>query len=302
MSDNASNSLDLEMSLLLPSSAPEPWSAAVHEAARLLVGVDYPVQQQSWDLCALSLAVYARTYTGRPPREVDLSELREAFSGPVDREPGIIKEIDEALTATGQGYDARVHKGMPLWYIFRTICDQYGDRIGASALADDIEPPAPGPSPMRAAAQRLAEVFAEYPPKARETATVPEVVSAPLLLESEQIQIVTRSSTRRLSCAQGGEIIAVRVDGPEAIQVCNQGHESKDWELDAVRTRLAFARHTGAPPSATGTHRLQELLIASTTLPRDSDPMQVNVFLRPQAELFGREGVFDQLRRLVDRP
>ncbi|WP_162688440.1 MULTISPECIES: hypothetical protein [unclassified Streptomyces] len=302
MSDNASPCLDLEMSLLLPSSAPATWGAAVHEAARLLVGINYPIHQGSWDLRALSFVLYSRTYAGRPPQEVALSDLRAAFSGPADREPGIIGEIDEALTATGQGYDTRAHKSMPLWSIFREICDRYGDRIRGSALADDIEPPVPGPSPMRAAAQRLAEVFAEYPAKARDAATVPEIASAPLLLESQRIQVVTGSSVRRLSCAQGCEIVALRVDGPEAIQVCSQGHESRDWELDAVRARLAFARTTGALPSAAGTFQVQELRIASTTLPRDSDPEEINVFLRPQPELFGREGVLDRLRRLVDRP
>lgn len=57
---------------------------------------------------------------------------------------------------------------------------------------------------------------------------------------------------------------------------------------NAARTRLAFVRNTGALPSAAGTYQVHELRIASTTLPRDSDPEKVNVFLRPQPELFGR--------------
>ncbi|MFE5298092.1 hypothetical protein [Streptomyces sp. NPDC056632] len=36
LDDQSAYGLDLEMSLLLPSSAPAPWSDAVHEAARLL--------------------------------------------------------------------------------------------------------------------------------------------------------------------------------------------------------------------------------------------------------------------------
>ncbi|MFD6115156.1 hypothetical protein ACFWG0_34375 [Streptomyces yangpuensis] len=296
--------LDLEMSLLLPSSAPASWDAAVHEAARLLV--DQPWDQSSGapvDLCTLSLLLFARTYHGDcAPRDVSAAELSEAFHGPADREPEIIGEIDRALTATGQGWSRVTRRDTPLWSIFNAARDQYGGRIGASLLADDIEPPAPGPSPTRGAAGRLAAFFAGYRDEAREQTTAPVVAPGPLIVESDRIQIATAHSVRPVSrCLHDDQVSSVRVDGPAAILVCDQGHASGHWELDASRVRMAVARATGARPSAQGRHRLPELVVASADLPRHSDPRKVNVFLRePKHPLVGRDDVLERIGRLID--
>ncbi len=290
MADTLSDTYDpdLETRLLLPSSASASWGAAVHEAGNLLAGA----QPRSWDLCTLALTLFALTRTGRAPREVPVTELHSVLSGPDHREPQIVDEIDQALTATGQS-------GTPLWDIFNAARDRYGSR-GGGWLGDDVEPPAPGPSPMRAAAARLALLFADYPEQGRQHAGVPEITAVPLVIESDRIQIVQAGSVKPLSCPQGCQVREVRVDGPEAVRVCTEGHESKSWELDAARVRLAVIRATGPRPAVQGRHQLQELLIASTTLPRQSDPRQANRFLRPQPPLVGRDDILARLDRLVD--
>ncbi|WP_338676825.1 hypothetical protein V1460_30525 [Streptomyces sp. SCSIO 30461] len=296
--------LDLEMSLLLPSSAPPAWGAAVHEAARLLVDQRWDQgSRASVDLCTLSLLLFARTYAGdRVPGDVPAAELVEAFHGPADHEPQIIGEIDRALTETGQGRDRESGRNTPLWSIFNTARDQYKGRMGASLLADDIEPPAPGPSPMRGAAGRLAAFFAGYPDQAREQKVAPVVAPGPLIIESDRIQIATAHSIRPVRrCPHDDRVSGVRVDGPEAILVCDQGHVSAHWELDASRVRMAVARATGVRPSAQGTHRFPELVVASTDLLRHSDPRKVNVFLRERDfPLVGRDDVLQQVGRLID--
>ncbi|MFF0551133.1 hypothetical protein ACFYUL_19455 [Streptomyces sp. NPDC004311] len=303
LADHSAYGLELEMSLLLPSSAPAPWGAAVHEAARILV--DQPWEQgsrASVDLCTLSLLLFARTHGGdRVARDVPVTELREALSGPADREPRIVDEIDRELTKSGQGYDPAARQSRPLWSIFNAVRDQYGGSIGASLLADDIEPPAPGPSPMRASAARLAQFLTAYPEQAREQATAPAVAPGPLTIESDRIQIVTAKSLRPLRCSQGDPVRMVRVDGPEATFECEQGHTSGHWELEAARVRMAAARATGAHPSVQGKYQLPDLLVGSTELPRHSDPRQANVFLRePEHPIVGRDDIFARINRLID--
>ncbi|WP_282698329.1 hypothetical protein, partial [Streptomyces sp. CC208A] len=162
--------------------------------------------------------------------------------------------------------------------------------------------PAPGPSPMRGAASRLAQLLADYPDEAREKATAPQVVPGLLTIKANQFQIVSRSSVMPLQCPYGDGVLAVRVDGPEAILECVQGHITASWQLDAARVRMAVARATGARPSAPGSHLLPELLIASTSLDRHSDPVEVNVFLRtPTHPIVGRDGVLRKLNHIIDR-
>ncbi|WP_143065971.1 hypothetical protein [Streptomyces sp. CC53] len=295
--------LDLEMSLLLPSSAPAPWCAAVHEAACFLA--DRPWEgdsRASVDLTTLSLLLFARTYAGdRVPRDVPVAELYEALDSPMDQEPRIVDEIDRALAEAGQGYDPAAMRSTPLWSIFNAARDRYAGRLGGSALADDVEPPAPGPSPMRAAAGRLAQLLADYPAEAREQTTAPQVAPGPLVIESDRIQIVTAGSIMPLRCLQNDPVRTVRVDGPEATKECDEGHISAHWSLEAARVRMAVARATGARPSVQGRFELQELLIVSTDLPRHSDPRQANVFLRgPEHPVVGRDGVFEQIGRVID--
>lgn len=295
--------LGLEMSLLLPSSAPASWSAAVHEAARLLV--DQRWDRESYpaaDLSTLSLLLFARTYTGdRLPRDVPIAELREALDEPADREPRIVDEIDRALAESGQGYDPAT-RNTPLWNIFNSAHDQYVGRLGVSALADDVEPPRPGPSPMRAAAARLSRLFADFPSQAHGQVNAPQVASGPLVVAADRVQIVTATSMRGLRCVHNDEARTVRVDGPEATHECDQGHVTTDWELDAARVRMAVARATGAQPFTQGRHQLQELLIASTDLPRHSDPKQDNVFLRePKHPIVGRGDIIQRIKDLIDR-
>lgn len=273
--------LDLEMSLLLASSAPAPWSAAVTESARILAG--RPWMQRGLaaeELCTLALLLFARTYAGeRLPHEVPLEELRKALDEPSDREPRVIGEIDRALTATGQRDSSRPHLA-PLEKIFNRARNQY--LPGASMLADDIEPPAPGPSPMRRASQRLVEFLSTYTSQARQEAAVPEVGSGPLVVEARRIEIVTGGSVMRLQCPDrpADRVSVVRVDGPHAMRECEHGHASEFWQLEPARVRLAVARATGARPSVQGAYRVEELLIVSSDVPRHSDPHQINWFLR----------------------
>ncbi|MET9373970.1 hypothetical protein ABZX98_07445 [Streptomyces sp. NPDC002992] len=303
MSDHSAYDLDLEMSLLLPSSAPASWAAAVHEAARHLVDLRWEADCRATDdLTTLSLLLFARTYTGdRVPQDVPVIELREALTGPADREPQFIAEIDRALTETGQGYDPAVSRGTPLWSIFCAARDQYEGRLGQSALADDIEPPFPGPSLMRGAAGRLAQFFADHPAEVSDRAIAPAVAAGPLVIESERIQIVTAGSIMPLRCPRNHDVRAVRVDGPEVATECGQGHVSGHWALEAARVRMAVARATGDRPSGQGKRVLQELLIVSTDLPRHSDPQQANVFLRePRHPVVGRDDVLQQIHGLID--
>ncbi|WP_328485935.1 hypothetical protein [Streptomyces zaomyceticus] len=300
--DQSAYFLDLEMSLLLPSSAPASWSPAVHEAARLLVGQPWTHGSTApTDLLTLALLLHARTHTGaRAPQDVPVAELCEALSGPMDREPQIIDEIDRALTETGQNYTPEAG-GAPLRDLFNTARNQYGS-YGESWLADDIEPPAPGPSPMRAAAARLAQILADYPDESREQAIAPQVESHLLTIKASRFQIVSRNSVIPLRCPYDDDVVTVRVDGPEAILECVQGHTSPSRQLDAARVRMAVARATGAPPCAPGNHLLPELLIASTTLARHSDPVEANVFLRtPEHPIVGRDDVLREINRIMDR-
>ncbi|WP_331452152.1 hypothetical protein [Streptomyces sp. SS162] len=282
MSDQSAYDLDLEMSLLLPSSAPPSWAAAVHEAARHLAGLPWEAGGRAADdLTTLALLLFARTYTGdRAPAEIPVTELREALDGPVDREPRIIDEIDRALTATGQGYDRAAGRGTPLWDLFNAARNQYAGRLGASALADDIEPPFPGPSPMRGAARRLAQFFADTSVPPREPAATPAVESGPLTIESDRIQLVTAGSIMPLRCPRNHDVRTVRVDGRDVVTECGQGHVAGHWALEPARVRMAVARATGARPSVQGKRELQDLLIVTTDLPRHSDPYRDNVFLQ----------------------
>uniref|UniRef100_UPI0024A9A7EB hypothetical protein n=1 Tax=Streptomyces sp. CC208A TaxID=3044573 RepID=UPI0024A9A7EB len=136
----SASALDLEMSLLLPSSAPASWSPAVHEAARLLGGQPWEEgRSKPTDLLTLALLLFARTHTdNRAPQGVSVAELHEALSGPADREPQVIEEIDQALTDAGQGFTSGAESA-PLWDLFNTARNRYV--YGASALVDDIEPP-----------------------------------------------------------------------------------------------------------------------------------------------------------------
>ncbi|MEU2231295.1 hypothetical protein [Streptomyces vietnamensis] len=297
--DPSAYALDLEMSLLLPSSASASWSPAVHEAARLIGRSWQQDGSESTDLLTLALLLFARTYTGtRAPQDVPVAELCEALSGPADREPKIIAEIDQALTETGQRY-APGAGGAPLWELFNTVRNQYGS---ASALGDDIEPPRPGPSPMRAAAARLARLLADYPDGAREEATAPLLEPGILTVKANRFQIVRRNSVIPLRCPYGDDVAVVRVDGPQAIVECVQGHTSASRQLDAARVRMAVARTIGARPSASGSHLVPELLIASTALARHSDPVEVNVFLRtPTHPIVGRDDVLRKINRIIDR-
>ncbi|MFG2836401.1 hypothetical protein ACGFYE_15565 [Streptomyces zaomyceticus] len=299
--DPSAYSLDLEMSLLLPSSASASWSPAVHEAARLIGRSWQEGESKPTDLLTLALLLFARTHTGaRAPQDVPVAELRAALSGPVDREPQIIDEIDRALTETGQGYTLEA-EGAPLWDLFNTVRNQYGS-TAAGTLADDIEPPRPGPSPMRAAAARLARLLAGYPDGAREEATAPLPEPGILTVRANRFQIVSRSSVIALRCPYGDDVAAVRVDGPKAIVECVQGHTSASPRLDAARVRMAVARATGARPSAPGSHLVPELLIASTALARHIDPVEANVFLRtPSHPIVGRDDVLRKMNRIIDR-
>ncbi|MEV7277640.1 hypothetical protein [Streptomyces sp. NPDC093111] len=301
--DPSAYALDMEMSLLLPSSAPPPWAAAVHEAARHLVDLPWGAGgRAAVDLATLSLLLFARTYTcDRAPKDVPVTELREALDGPTDREPRIIDEIDQALSETGQGYDRAAGRGTPLWDLFNTARNQYAGRLGASALADDIEPPAPGPSPMRGAAGRLAQFFADTSVPPGEGAVAPEVESGPLVIESDRIQLVTAGSIMPLRCPRNHDARTVRVDGPDVSTECGQGHISGHWSLDAARVRMAVARATGDRPSVQGKRALKELLIVSTDLPRHSDPQQDNAFLRAARHpVVGRDDVLEQIHGLID--
>ncbi|MFD9206619.1 hypothetical protein ACFVZM_10075 [Streptomyces sioyaensis] len=299
--DTSAYGLEVEMSLLLSSSAPAPWGAAVHEAARLLVDQEWERNSPaSVDLGTLSLLLFARTHSGdRAPGDVPIAELREALYDPGDREPQIVDEIDRALTDTGQGYSSTALRDAPLLTIFNPLRSRYGGRLGASMLADDIEPPLPGPSLMRAAAARLARLFANSPAQDHEQATGPVVAPGPLIIECDRIQIVSRSSLRPLRCRQTDHVRAVHVDGPEVIQECDKGHTSTDWQLDVARVRMAVARATGAHPAAQGRHQFQELLVASPDLPRHSDPRQANAFLsEPPYPIVGRDDIYEQIERL----
>ncbi|MFI8102098.1 hypothetical protein [Streptomyces sp. NPDC086023] len=297
--DPSAYSLDLEMSLVLPSSAPAPWSPAVHEAARLVGRSWQEDESKPIDLLTLALLLFARTHTGtRAPQDVPVAELRDALSGPADREPQIIDEIDRALTETGQGY-APGAGDAALWELFNAARNQYGS---ASGLADDIEPPRPGPSPMRAAVARLARLLAGYSDGARKEATAPLLEPGVLTVKANRFQIVSRNSVIALRCPYGDEAAAVCVDGPKAIMECVQGHTSASHRLDAGRVRMAVARVAGIRPSASGSHLVPELLIASTALARHSDSAEANAFLRtPTHPIVGRDDVLRKISRIIDR-
>ncbi|MFD7667747.1 hypothetical protein [Streptomyces sp. NPDC059788] len=294
--------LDLEMSLLLFSSAPDRWVTAVHEAARILINRPWVRGGRAGDeLCTLALLLFARTYTGeRQPHDVPTAELHDALAGPADREPQIIDEIELALNATGQSYDPTSLYAPPLWRIFNTIRSQYGGRLGSS-LADDIEPPAPSPSPMRGAVQRLTELLTGCSDQERRQATAPEVQAGSLTIEADRIRIVTANSLVRLCCPDDHPARVVRADGPSAIRECAQGHVSEHWQLDPAHLRVAAARATGVRPSSQGVHQAQDLMIVAADMPRHSDPNEINAFLRqPEYPIVGRDDIIEQVRRKVD--
>ncbi|MGW4051385.1 hypothetical protein ACWENA_11180 [Streptomyces sp. NPDC004779] len=88
--DPSAYALDLEMSLLLPSSAPAPWSPAVHEAARLIGRSWQEGESKPTDLLTLALLLFARTHghprspgrTGRNTAGGTRSCLRRASGRP----------------------------------------------------------------------------------------------------------------------------------------------------------------------------------------------------------------------------
>ncbi|MEU3402931.1 hypothetical protein ABZ766_03115 [Streptomyces sp. NPDC006670] len=301
-----SYALDLEMSLLLASSAPAPWLAAVTESARILAGRPWTKgSPASGELCTLALLLYTRTYTGeRLPHDVPLEELREALDEPLDREPRIVDEIDAALTVTGQVRDVRsAEEAPPLRRIFDAARDRYIAYAGMSMAALDVESPVPGPSPMRRAAERLAEYLTDYTPLEREGAAAPKVECGPLVVEATTIRIVNSGGAMPLECPRRSEdrVRVVRVDGRLATFECEQGHLSQDWRLSSAHVRLAVARATGARPSVQGTRRVKELLIMASDMPCHSDPFW-NPFLRAaRTELVGRDDAIDRIRRLISR-
>lgn len=284
--------LDTEMSLLLPSSAPDPWGAAVHEAARILA--DRPRDtsgRMKADLCTLALLLYERTCrSGRQPHDVPVTELHESLAGSSrDREPRIVEEIDRALTATGHGTSL---EPTPLRDIYAKVSNVYPE-IGV--VADEIEPPGPGPSAMRGAAVRLDAFLADYSEHARRQAAVPEVASDPLVIEADRIELVTANSIMPLRCLYGDHAQRVRVDGPRARGECERGHVRS---LSPAHVRVAAARATGSRPSAAGTHRIERLLVVTEGL-RHTDPHRLNVFLK-QPPLVGRDDIMEEMLRHVD--
>ncbi|NDZ76990.1 hypothetical protein G3I19_00325 [Streptomyces sp. SID10853] len=301
--DPSARVLGLEMSLLLPSSAPASWSPAVHEAARLLAGQPWERGDSSpTDLLTLSLLLFARTYSGdRVPHDVPVAELREALAGPADCEPKIIDEMTQALAETGQRTTI-TDPDTALWSLFNSARDQYAGRLNASGLADDIEPPSPGPSPMRGATDRLGQLFAEYA-EDRERAVAPRVASSPLVIKAHQFKLVSTDSIVPLRCIYGDDVLEVHVDGPVATLECSKGHvHPLRARLDAAHVRMAVARATGSRPSAPGTHQLGELLIATPDLPRHLDPAETNVFLRAavnRTSVGMRTGIVERITRRV---
>ncbi|MEU6662119.1 hypothetical protein [Streptomyces sp. NPDC046821] len=274
----------MEMSLLLASSAPAPWGAAVHEAARILADRPWTsTSRSSAELSTLSLLLFARTYTGdRTPQDVPIAELRAALDGPADQEPAqVLEEIEHALTETGQGCGpVSTQASRPLWGTLSTVCDQYASRLGVGALADELEPPVPGPSALRGAATRLVEFLSTYPSPVREQATAPEVAPGPLVIESKRIEMVSRDRIMPLHCPDSHRMLKVLVDGRTVTMECEHGHGSGVSQLDAARVRMAASRATGTHPSTQGTHTVKELLILTADSPRHEDPRQINVSLQ----------------------
>ncbi|GAA4705583.1 hypothetical protein [Streptomyces youssoufiensis] len=228
-----------------------------------------------------------------------LAELRESLAGPVEDEPPIRAEIERALAAAGQGYDRAAGRHTPVWAVFVAVGDQYRARAGGG-MGEELEPPRPTASAMRAAAARLTRHLATYPAHTRERATAPEVASGPLVITADRVQMVTTNSVRTLLCPQGHAAHTVRVDGPVATYACQHASDQMLRALEAARVRMALARAAGVHPSTQGTHVVPDLLIASANdLDRHTDPQDANVFLRQQPDIVGRDDLVDRLAHMI---
>ncbi|MCZ1012158.1 hypothetical protein [Streptomyces lydicus] len=271
--------LDLELSLLLSSTAPSGWRRAVEEAAHLLS------ERYSGDwaeLHTLALLLFARTYSGdRTPRDVPVDELVQALDDPTAGENRVTEEIRQALDATGQGYDPRMpREEPPLGLILGPVSDRYG---GPVAWSDEFDPVPPGPSPLDHAAKRLLGYLSTYQPGRRDSpSTVPDVGDGPLHIEAELLFLASRDSLVPPRCVGGcpDHPRRLTVDGPEVTFLCEGCHtRRRPRQLAPAQVRLALARALGVAPSAHGSYSVSELHIPLAEMGRGADPYQFNWLL-----------------------
>ncbi|CAL9455110.1 hypothetical protein [Streptomyces sp. enrichment culture] len=278
--------LDLEMSLLLSSTAPPQWRAAVEEAAHLLKerhrGERYRGQ---WaELPTLALLLFARAHASdRVPRDVTAEELVQELDAPSGGKNRVAEEIRRALNATGQGHDAR-QPGWepPLLLIFGPVSDRYG---GPTPWSDEWDPVPPGLSPLDRAAEQLVGYLSAYSPGRRDSPSlVPAVDDGPLYIEADAVLMASRSSLVPPSCGCSCRRPRPRrltVDGPVVVVDCEECDTRRRHEqLDPAHVRLAVARALGVAPSVQGAYSIPgELYIPLAEMARGADPYQFNWFL-----------------------
>ncbi|MFD4258686.1 hypothetical protein ACFWR9_13875 [Streptomyces sp. NPDC058534] len=278
--------LDLEMSLLLSSTAPPGWRAAVEEAAHLLkeryCGERY--RGQCAELPTLALLLFARTCAGdRVPRDVPVEELVKALDDQSAGENRVTEEIRQALDATGQGRDAcQPGEEPPLLLIFRPVSDRYG---GPAPWSDEWDPVPPGPSPLDGAAKQLVGYLSAYEPGRRDSSSRgPAVDDGPLYIEADAVLLASRSSLVPPGCGGGCSPSRPRrltVDGPVVIVNC-EGCDTRrrGRQLDPAPVRLAVARTLGVAPSVQGAYSIPgDLHIPLAEMSRGADPFQFTWFL-----------------------
>ncbi|WP_329539213.1 hypothetical protein [Streptomyces sp. NBC_01358] len=273
--------LDVELSLLLSSTAPPGWRSAVEEAAHLLSDR----YSDDWaELHTLALLLFARTFSGaRTPRDVPVEELVQALDDPSTGENRVTEEIRQALKATGQEYDTGLpDEEPPLRLIFGPVSDRYG---GPAHWSDEWDPVPPGPSPLDRAAKRLVGYLSTYEASHRDRPTsVPDVGEGPLHVESDGIVMASRNSLVPPSCSGGCAASRPRrltVDGPVATLNCEGCDTRRRWkQLDPTQVRLALARTLGVAPSVQGSYSVPgELYVPLADMSRGADPYQYNWFL-----------------------
>ncbi|NIY65564.1 hypothetical protein [Streptomyces malaysiensis] len=287
------NALDLELSLLLSSTAPSGWRSAVEEAAHLLS--EGYAGDRAAELHTLALLLFARTRSGdRTPRDVPVEELVQALDDPTAGENRVTEEIRQALAATGQ-YDTQRSPGdePPLLRIFRPVSNRYG---GPIPWSDEWDPVPPGPSPLDRAAKRLVSYLSTCQPGRRDALSrVPAVGDGPLYVEADRLFMASQTSLVPPSCVGGcpSHPRRLTVDGPDVTFVCEGCNtRRRSRQLDPAQVRLALARALGVAPSVHGSYSVPGVLhIALAEMPRGADPYMFNWFLaRPKMESPGKIG------------
>ncbi|NEB01902.1 hypothetical protein [Streptomyces sp. SID13726] len=232
-----------EMALLLPSTAPDLWRAAVERAAHLLA----PSWQEhpSLDLTALSfLLLMWSAEREQSPASLSAEAVAEELSVQGEQ-PQELRDLSRRIEAAatdagvlGRGYGPGTLD--PLW----------ADLSCWSEASDDEaegHPPA-----LWAAVGRLRDVISGLTEAALRHASPPHPSLGTWTVSvSHRVRVVSPAAILSITCTtcgsrEGGEL---HIDGPAVAFVCTHGHDTTTRRLEVQRVRNALA-HAGLPAGA----------------------------------------------------